>query len=290
MLSQNPYIDKVHLYGGDMSRTVNKLKQENYDVIIDLHHNIRTQSIKWQLGKKSYSFNKLNIEKWLLVNLNIDRLPDVHIVDRYMDACKELGIVNDGEGLDYYIQEKDEVDINTLPEAFRNGYLAWVIGSKQRTKQFPNEKILNVLLSAEMPVIILGGKEDKSDGKALSMGLINRKDVLNTCGEYSLNQSASLVRQAKLVVTNDTGLMHIASAYKKKIISIWGSTIPQFGMTPYYGNHYIANRIIETTEDLKCRPCSKIGYSHCPKGHFNCMKMISEFNLIKEINYLYDND
>ena len=290
MLSQNPYIDKVHLYGGEMSRTVNKLKQENYDLIIDLHNNIRTLRIKWQLGKKAYSFKKLNIEKWLLVNFKIDRLPDVHVVDRYMDTCTPLGVVNDGEGLDYYIQDKDEVDITKFPEAFHNGYLAWVIGSKQRTKQFPDEKIVHILLSTDMPVVIVGGKEDKKDGKAISLGLHKRANVLNTCGEYTLNESASIVRQAKLVIANDTGLMHIAAAFKKKLISIWGSTVPQFGMTPYFGNHNVPNRIIESAEDIPCRPCSKIGHDHCPKGHFDCMKKISDHGLTKDIKYMYEHD
>ncbi len=287
IVSHNPYIDKVHLYGSDRAKMMNKLKQENYDLIIDLHHNFRTQLIKWQLGKKSYSFNKLNIEKWLLVNFKIDKLPDVHIVDRYLDTCMALGVINDGEGLDYFIPEKDEVDISPLPEGFQNGYIAWVIGAKENTKQFPNEKIINVLAATHMPVILLGGKGDKSNGKAICRELEHRALLYNATGLYHLNQSASIVRQAKLVITNDTGLMHIAAAFRKKIISIWGNTIPQFGMYPYYGNHYADNKIFEAP-DLACRPCSKIGRNSCPKGHFKCMKEISELSLIRDATGMFE--
>ena len=287
VVSHNPYIDRVHLYGSDRAKMMNKLAQENYDLIIDLHHNLRTFIIKRQLGKKSYSFNKLNIEKWLLVNFKINRLPEVHIVDRYMDTVKPLGVTNDGDGLDYFIQESEEVDLSTLPEGFQNGYIAWVIGAKENTKQFPNEKIINILESTQMPVILMGGKEDKQNGKTIMREMGRRPLVYNATGLYHLNQSASLIRQAKLVITNDTGLMHIAAAFKKKIISIWGNTIPQFGMYPYYGHHYATNKIFEAP-DLVCRPCSKIGRSHCPKGHFKCMKEISEVALIHESTQMYD--
>ena len=286
IISHNPYIDKIHLYGDERAKMINKLNQENYDLIIDLHHNLRTLLIKWQLGKKSYSFRKLNIEKWLLVNLRIDRLPDIHIVDRYMETCRDLGVINDGEGLDHFIPEKDEVNIATLPPEFHNGYIAWVIGAKGNTKQFPNEKIANILESISMPVMLIGGKEDRMNGKAICREMGRRTNLLNATGQYHFNQSASLVKQAKLVITNDTGLMHVAAAFRKKIISIWGNTIPQFGMYPYFGNYYATNRVIEVS-DLPCRPCSKIGRDRCPKGHFKCMKDISEIAIIREATDIY---
>lgn len=289
IVSHNPYIDRVHLYGSDRAKMMNKLNQENYDLIIDLHHNLRTFIIKKQLGKKSYSFNKLNIEKWLLVNFKVDKLPDVHIVDRYMDTVKPLGVTNDGEGLDYFIQEADEVDISKLPEGFQNGYVAWVIGAKENTKQFPNEKIINIIAGTQMPVVLMGGKEDKQNGKHIMKELSRRNLLYNATGIYHLNQSASVIRQAKMVITNDTGLMHIAAAFKKKIISIWGNTIPQFGMYPYYGHHYATNKIFEAP-DIPCRPCSKIGRDHCPKGHFRCMKEISELALIHESTQMFEQE
>ena len=92
-------------------------------------------------------------------------------------------------------------------------------------------------------------------------------------GKFSIGQSAYLIKKAKYVFTNDTGMMHIAAAFKKKIYSVWGNTIPGFGMTPYLANS--ASKIIEV-RDLFCRPCSKIGFDRCPKGHFNCMNRIDE--------------
>jgi ADP-heptose:LPS heptosyltransferase len=101
--------------------------------------------------------------------------------------------------------------------------------------------------------------------------------LINTCGQYTINQSASIIEQAEWVVSSDTGLMHIAAAFNKKIISIWGNTIPEFGMAPYLPN--LENKILEV-KNLGCRPCSKLGFKKCPKGHFKCMNNIDVSELI----------
>jgi ADP-heptose:LPS heptosyltransferase len=136
-------------------------------------------------------------------------------------------------------------------------------------------------------VILLGGKEDRAHGKFITTGLMaNKRAVYNACGEYTIHQSASILRQANLVVSNDTGLMHISAALRKKVISIWGNTIPEFGMYPYYGYRDIASATIEVS-DLPCRPCSKIGYDDCPKRHFKCMKGIRDKEVVEAIQKLY---
>lgn len=286
MLLHNPHIDKVHtLSDQGLLKTISRLKRENFDLIIDLHHNLRTFMVKTLLRKKAYSFNKLNYQKWLLVNFKIDKLPDEHIVDRYMATCEPLGVHNDGEGLDYYIQPKDEVDISILPEQFQKGYIVWVLGAKQGTKQYPSEKIVKALGTIDEPIVLIGGKEERRMVRTIMSLIHNKPNVYDAVGEYNISQSASLVRQSYMVITNDTGMMHIAAAFKKKTISLWGNTVPAFGMYPYYGDHLVSARILEV-QDLKCRPCSKIGYDSCPKGHFNCMNEIHTAEIKKAITEL----
>lgn len=285
ILQSNPYIDKVYTLGESVLDLVGELRKENYDYIVDLHHNQRTLLIKTLLGKKNAAFDKLNYEKWLLVNFKIDKLPNVHIVDRYLDACKELGVTNDRQGLDYFISKEDEVDVATLPPAFQQGYVAWVIGAKQNTKKFPVERIIATLNNTkfpDVPVVLLGGKEDMAEADGIFQACKDKVQLYNACGKYKLNQSASLVRQAKAVITNDTGLMHIAAAYKRPVISIWGNTVPRFGMYPYYGNYGVKNYQLQIN-NLKCRPCSKLGYNACPKGHFKCMNDIYLPDLIGQL-------
>jgi ADP-heptose:LPS heptosyltransferase len=83
------------------------------------------------------------------------------------------------------------------------------------------------------------------------------------------------------VVTHDTGLMHIAAAFKRPIISLWGNTVPSFGMYPYYGDRQ--SGVILQTNKLWCRPCSKIGYDKCPLGHFKCMQEIDVDTVIASV-------
>jgi ADP-heptose:LPS heptosyltransferase len=285
IVKYNPYISKVHLLDDSVFSLIKDLKNERFDYVIDLHHNQRTLLIKTMLGVKSFSFDKINFEKWLMVNFKINKLPHVHIVDRYLAACKSLGVENDGEGLDYFIWPEDEVNIHALPAEFHHGYVGWVIGAKQKTKQFPIEKIVTALNQIQKPVVLFGGKEDNANAEQI-IALSTHKTLYNACGKYSLSQSASLVKQASLIVTNDTGLMHIAAAFKRPVISIWGNTIPEFGMTPYYGKNYAVNAERSKrfeVQGLSCRPCSKLGYDACPKGHFKCMNSINEIEIADAI-------
>lgn len=284
MLVANPYISKVYSIDKHISEVIDRLKAENYDYVVDLHNNIRSSQVKMKLGKPSSTFNKLNVKKWLLVNLKWNLLPPVHVVDRYMDTVKELGVVNDNRGLDYFIPPEDEVNINDLelhdPAGTRTNapYVAFVIGAKHSTKQLPVEKIIGICQKIKQPVVLLGGREDAENGAAVSSAA--GAHVLNACGKFNLNQSASLVKQASKVITHDTGLMHIASAFKKEIISVWGNTVPALGMYPYLPAD--GSRIIEV-KGLSCRPCSKIGYPKCPRGHFKCMNLIDEEQVIRAV-------
>ena len=83
-----------------------------------------------------------------------------------------------------------------------------------------------------------------------------------------------MLRQATVVITHDTGMMHIAAAFQKPILSVWGNTIPEFGMYPYLNETQAAKSKMVQVENLPCRPCSKIGFQECPKKHFACMNLI----------------
>jgi ADP-heptose:LPS heptosyltransferase len=269
VISANPYISRIWLFDDNFGELIPQLAAEKFDLIIDLHKNFRSSRVKIQLRRPSSSFPKINLRKWLIVNFRINILPEIHLVDRYFKALKPLGISNDGKGLDYFIPGQDEVDLSGLPSGFTNGFIAFVIGGKHATKILPDEKVAYICKNLDYPVILLGGKEDAERGASIISLAGNR--VYNACGVYSINQSASLVRQAEQVITNDTGLMHIAAAFKKPVLSVWGNTIPGFGMVPYMPVGSREKSVIFEVEDLSCRPCSKIGYAECPKKHFKCM-------------------
>lgn len=286
ILEENPYLDKIHLLGDRLGPLIKELRQEQFDFILDLHNNLRSKIIKMVLGVSSSSLNKINLEKWLMVKLKINKLPSVHIVDRYLKTAKSFGVKNDSLGLDYFIPEKDEVPIDWLPETHQGEYVVYAIGGQHDTKKLPLIRMIELCDKINKPIILLGGKEDEEAGEAISgfftkgevskdfesgLDQLGKKAIIyNACGKFNLNQSASVIKKAKYVFTHDTGLMHIAAAFKKEIFSIWGNTIPAFGMYPYRTKF----TILENNK-LECRPCSKIGYAKCPKGHFKCMRGIT---------------
>src|SRR5690349_13978567 len=155
ILETNPYLDKVHLLREKFSATIDELKQEKFDVILDLHKNLRTLRVKTSLGVSSHSFDKLNIEKWLMTNFKINRLPDIHIVDRYLQTAATLKIENDGEGLDYFIPGNAHVDLTTLPHEISKGYVCVVIGAAHTTKKLPPTKVAEVVNQMSRPVILI---------------------------------------------------------------------------------------------------------------------------------------
>ncbi len=270
IVESNPYVDKVHILADDIGDTIAELKAEQYDKIIDLHNNLRTLRIKRGLKTvPSFSFDKLNLGKWLLTTFKIDALPKVHIIDRYLATVQSFGVVNDNEGLDYFIPKEDIVPYNDIPASHHAGFIGIVIGAALNTKKLPLRKLQELCSKINHPIILLGGPEDRSDGDLIAA--VDDVKVYNACGKFTLNESADLIRKAKFIITHDTGLMHIAAAFKKRIISVWGNTVPEFGMAAYYGKYDIRHTKYEVG-GLRCRPCSKIGYNHCPLDHFKCME------------------
>lgn len=268
LLEHNPYIDSVHVLDRPLLKKAAELKSLGFDYIIDLHHNLRTRILKSLLDRPSFSFDKLNTEKSLLVKLRIDTLPRVHIVDRYLETVSSFGVRNDGEGLDHFLPPQLAQDFRPEPLAAVSHYLAFAIGAQHFTKRLPREKIIGICRQLRQTVVLLGGPEDAQAGHDIAAQ--SGEHVINLCGRLSLHESACVVSRATRVITHDTGLMHIAAAFRKEIVSVWGNTVPAFGMTPYYGEHPVRQELFGVN-GLSCRPCSRIGYKACPKGHFACM-------------------
>lgn len=280
ILSANPYISKVHLLDNSLNELIKSLRKEHFDLIVDLHNNLRSLMVKARLNVKSRSFKKLNFQKWVMVQFKINILPNIHIVDRYMETLAEMGIEDDDKGLDYFIPHKDEVEESWLPKSHQNGYAAVVVGAAHGTKRMPASRLIELCDRINKPIVLIGGKEDQLIASEIEQFFkkgtaeeekeiedLNKKaEIFNACGKFSVNQSASLIEQSNWVFTHDTGMMHIAAAFNKPIYCIWGNTIPAFGMYPYRTKFTIFEN-----NKLNCRPCSKIGFDKCPKGHFKCM-------------------
>jgi len=280
IVEANPYVDKVwSMVDKDLDGVLESMKDVHYDYIIDLHRNLRSARTKRRLESgMDFMFKKYNYEKWLLVNLNIDRMPKVHIVDRYMETIKAFGTSDDGKGLDYFISEGTAV--NLKPFGIKEqGYLTWVIGAAHPGKRFSADKVARVISQIDRPIMLLGGKADIAMAEEIMTKA--QGHVINMVGRTNLHESAWLINHAQGVITPDTGMMHIASALKKPILSLWGCTVPAFGMYPYRPGE--GSQIVEPVDKQK-RPCSKLG-DRC-KYPENCIESIDEQAIIDWVSAL----
>ncbi len=284
ILAENPYVNKVHSLEVNLSDVIQELQREKFDLVIDLHKNLRSRQVRRALDCPGVTFDKLNLQKWLLTVFKVDRLPRKHLVDRYFEAIARFGVKNDGAGLDYFISTSDQVD----PTQWVNGpYLVLVLGAAHTTKQIPIGKLIAIVEENEQPVLLVGGPGEKAIGDQVVLSAKSKKQVFNLAGQLSLGGSADVIRQAAAVITPDTGMMHIAAAFHRPIVSVWGNTVPEFGMYPYFPIGKSREKTIQV-EGLACRPCSKIGYDQCPKGHFQCMEQQSAKLIVHAVLELSD--
>ena len=265
IVESNPHITKVYGIDKSTNEVIDDLKAEQYHYIIDLHRNLRSARVKRALKELSFSFEKLNWEKWLLVNFGIDRLPRKHIVDRYMATITRFDIENDNKGLDFFIPEGEGVDESVIPESHRTGFIAVGIGAAHWRKKPREAQYIDLCGKLDRPVALLGGPAEAALGERIAKAVGEK--VWNTAGSLSLNGSADLVRRCTLIITPDTGIMHIAAAFKKPIVSIWGATVPEFGMYPYQNE---ALNVFVQSEHLSKRPCSKLG-TRCKYEECRCI-------------------
>lgn len=275
--SSNPYVDKLLLLKPSFTATIHDIKQEGYDYIIDLHNNLRTAQIKLRTGIKSSTFKKYTIRKWLSLRFNLKLVPNTHVVDRYLKAVAFLGITNDGKPIDYYIKAEHQLS-NLLPPSHQNGYVGFIIGATHFTKRLPNYKIINICRDLNFPVVLLGGEDVKTNAREIATALGEK--IYDACGKTTLDESVFLVSKATSVIGFDTGLTHIAEAFNRPIVSVWGGTVPDLlGVQPYK-----VKDALVTGSDIRCRPCSKFGSEKCPLGHFKCMTELPEAPIVEFVN------
>lgn len=280
LLEANPHIDQIHTIDKATAELDDVFKDIHFDYIIDLHKNIRSAMVKRSLKALDFTLDKRNWDKWLLVRFGKDRMNGLHIVDRYLDTVKLFGIHDDGKGLDYFIPEGEEVD----PKTYTNKpYVAIALGAAHIGKRMPEALIQQVCEELPKEIILLGGKDDFDEGERIANVIGNR--VHNAAGKHSIHGSASLVQQAEVVISADTGLMHIAAAFTKKIVSVWGCTTPSLGMSAFRPH---PSSIIVEPEGLDKRPCSKLG-NKCKYGEKNrCITQVKAKQITSAVQELFN--
>jgi len=258
------------------------LRIEQYDLVVDLHNNLRTIYLRnFCNTKEVVTVDKRLYERWQLVHRKRNIYADtIHVADRYIETVKDFGISNDGKGLELFIPDEIQFKISGKMAKLRLNEFEKVIGvcpgAKHYTKRWQKEKFADVCTRLarkyHSKILIFGGEQDKDDCRTIA-SIINHGAFENAAadfsGELSLLEVAAAMEFCDVVVTNDTGLMHIACARQRKVVAVFGSTVKEFGFAPYG-----TESVVIENNSLDCRPCSHIGRAECPKGHFKCMNDI----------------
>ncbi len=278
LLVSNPCISTLY--------TIENPPNVIYDMVIDLQNNLRSQALVRTLqSSRTFRYRKENWKKWLLVTFKLNLYGAYRsVVERYCDALRPLNISTDQAGCELYPSSEElAYAANSLQLAKKT--LALCFGAKHSTKRYPPKQfalLLTYLLQKNpLQIVLLGGKEDALQAIEIMNNLPThyRNMVLNLAGRSTLMQTAAILANCDAVLSNDTGLMHIASAFGKKLFVLFGSSSPAFGFLPWRTPYELFE-----VEALSCRPCSHIGRNHCPKGHFRCMTDLSPALIADHIN------
>ncbi len=213
LLEGNTYINRIF----SLNDKVDFLQKNKYDYVVDLQNNLRSWKIRNKIQTKSFVFNKKSLRRYLLIYFGIDLLKN-HVVDRYFATVASLNVVNDNQGLDFNVSSSIKPEFNTS-----QSYIAWCIGGTHNPKKLSAKQITQVVSKLKIPVVLLGGNNDLDIAEEI-INNVECKSVYNFCGKLSVQESSYLIKKSKMLLTNDTGMMHIASALKMPIISFWGCT------------------------------------------------------------------
>jgi heptosyltransferase-2 len=284
-IESNPYIDKIFLLNETNQKEIrNQIKNAKYDIVIDLQNNFRSQNLyPFNLKSRIYRFKKPTLKKFLLVKFKINLLKDnpsiaIHYIKTIYPDYKP-------ENLPLYFEipeEKEKKSLEKLPEHFKDKVIIGICpGSKHFTKRYPVdlfEVLLKKLIERNYFVALFGGTEDKEICKSLE---IDDYAIKNFQNENDLFETAALMKKCSVILTNDSGLMHLSSLLKIPTVAIFGSTVKEFGFAPIF-----EKSIIVENDKLDCRPCSHIGRSSCPEKHFKCMRDIPPDLIVQKIEEL----
>lgn len=275
VFSYNPHISSLLFYNGSLEEVSSLIKARNYDLILDLQNNFRSFQITRGLKVPVLKFGKKHINKFLLVRFKINKLKDAGPIPlRYAETVPGLEL--DKKGLEVFSAT------NSAEVQLKGNTIGFCPGSRHFTKMWPEEYFIELgckLSSKGYKILLFGGKSDKDICNRLSESIPGAR---NLCNDNRLLLTAELMKECSCIVCNDSGLMHLACAVNVPVVTIFGSSVKEFGFIPYTR----AKSLILENNLLSCRPCSHIGREECPLKHFRCMREIVPELVLEKIEDL----
>ena len=284
----NPHLDKIYRYDKNtgiegLEQLSRVLLERKYDFVFDLHNNMRTRYLLSRIKpQKSFKIHKNKIKRALLVYFKLNTYKTVTTIpQRYLTTGKPVGVKDDGNGLEIFWKDSVELEANNILQRHHslNKFIVIAAGAAHYTKRWPIDKYMKLiekLLSYSNAHIIIMGNDKERE---MLSDLVISPRIINLAGKLSLLQAAAILSKARVAVSNDTGLMHMATAVNTPVVAIFGSTVKELGFFPYKGLS-----VVHEVQKLWCRPCSHIGRKKCPLGHFKCMLNIKEDDVFASVS------
>ena len=287
----NPHINHLHIINTKLG-TASFVKQwltlkstlSTYDLAIDVHCSLRSRLLRKGIAKKVVHYDPARGYKRDLVK-NKTRIPldlITPVPHRYFTALREFSEISpDEKGLEFWLQKEKEN--REYPQQHIGGQrIILAPGAKHATKRWPVKHFAALIeqlhLAYNLPITLIGGPDDAHLCTEIQ-GQIPF-EIENVAGTMLLHELAELMDTAQCIIGNDSGLMHIAAARHIPIITIFGSTVPEFGFLPFHTPFQIASL------ELPCKPCTHIGKEKCPLGHFSCMNDLSPTIVFEKVQTL----
>jgi len=279
VFKNNPHVAEIITYDKrgtqrgvlHLFRLSKEVKRRKFDAAVIPHRSLRSAFLAWE-ADIPVRVGFTSSSGYCFLNREVPYWPDSHEVERVLELLSGLGLEVDKLPPELFPGEEDHGWATEFLSEQIEDWVAIAPGSVWPTKRWLPERFaqLAARVTSELHcgVVFVGGEEDRFLCRKIAAEVKGKSLV--AAGEASVLQSAALLSKCRLLISNDSAPVHLASAVGTKVVDIYGPTVPEFGFYPHGEGHQIVQ-----VEDLYCRPCSKHGPKRCPEGHFRCMREIS---------------
>jgi heptosyltransferase-2 len=273
LVVENPNLNKViELEPGeritDLARRLRTLRPTHG---LDLHGSLRSAALRLLVPCQWSGYSKRKVSRTALIAAKINIYgKHVPVPERYFEALRALDVRPDGGPPEFFLAPATRERIaRWLAERGldRQPFAALAPGAAHATKRWPTRHwraLAEQLRTLGYGLVALGGADDRQLAKELGPP----PAIHNAAGEFSLQETGACLARAAVLVSGDTGVMHMATGVGTRVVALFGPTVELFGFYPY------ASRAEVLERDLSCRPCSAMGSARCPLGHHRCLEEI----------------
>jgi heptosyltransferase-2 len=268
LVSANPHLSHVVVLGpGEsvraLARRVAALAPTRG---LDLHGSLRSAALRLLVPCPWRGYAKRKLVRGLLVSTKIDLYGrGVPVAERYFAAARDLDVRPDGGPPEFFLDPAARARVERwIAEHRLAGSPLAVLapGAAHFTKRWPSARwtaLAQRLRADGFALAVVGGVDDRPAAEPLA------PHAEIATGDFSLQETGALLARARILVSGDTGVMHIATGVGTPVVALFGPTVRQFGFFPY------ASRSVVLQRSLDCRPCSTMGGPRCPMGHHRCL-------------------